>query len=264
MATPLEQPYDPRDRIHRRMSALHDRIRRPHILGQSRELPHLAIGIFMTLLGVVLTLDRLELVDAARALRWWPVGFHVLGATLLLRRPDRHGQAWGVGWLVLGTWLLLNSLNIVRVGFWELIWPGLLIFIGVRMMMRGGQPAVAADGQPVTATPNLMAVLSEARNAVTQPLATASLTSVMGGCHLDLRQAAGPAGGPITVDVFGLMGGHEIIVPSGWTVVFDVVTILAAAEDKRLPSVAAAADPRSTQVLTIRGTLIFSGLTIKN
>jgi hypothetical protein len=259
----MEQPYDPRDRFHRRMNTLHDRIRGVHHPGQSRELPHLAIGIFMTLLGVVLTLDRLELVDAARALRWWPVGFHVLGATLLLRRPDRHGQAWGIGWLVLGTWLLLNSLNIVRVGFWELIWPGLLIFIGVRMMMRG-QPAVTASGQPVTAMPNMMAVLSEARNALTQPLANASLTSVMGGCHLDLRQASGVAGGPIIVDVFGLMGGHEVIVPSGWTVVFDVVTILAAAEDKRLPSVAAVADPGSAQVLTIRGTLIFSGLTIKN
>jgi hypothetical protein len=222
------------------------------------------MGIFLTLLGAVLTLDRLELLDAARALRWWPIGFHVLGATLLARRADTHGRFWAVTWLVVGTWLLLNSLNIVRVGFWDLLWPALLMFVGIRLVLRGRRPDAATPTGASTGAPNLVAVLSEAKGTVTQTLAGASLTSVMGGCQLDLRQAAIPAGATPVVDVFAVMGGQEIVVPPGWTVVLDVVTILAAAEDKRLPTVAGAQTDTAGPQLTIRGTLLFSGLTIKS
>jgi predicted membrane protein len=232
---------------------------------------HLAMGIFLTLLGFVLTLDRLEIVDGARALQWWPIGFHLLGATILLRRTDNHGRFWGIVWIVIGSWLLLNTLNIVRIGLVELLWPALLMFIGVRLMMRGrlatasGEPAGPAAGAP-----NLLAVMSEAKGAVTQTLSRASMTSVMGGCRLDLRQAIIPPDAEPVVDVFTLMGGLEVVAPSNWTIVIDVVTIMAAAEDKRLPSVASPSDLTSggpvngPPRLTIRGTLILGGLTVKN
>lgn len=35
--------------------------------------PQLIIGVFMILFGVLLTLDRMELVEAARTIRFWPV-----------------------------------------------------------------------------------------------------------------------------------------------------------------------------------------------
>ncbi len=92
---------------------------------------HLGMGVFLTLLGLVLTLDSLELVDASRALRFWPIGFHVLGATILLRRSDAHGRFWGIAWLIVGTWLLLNSLGLTHVGFFDLVWPLVLVTIGV-------------------------------------------------------------------------------------------------------------------------------------
>lgn len=228
---------------------------------------HLGMGIFLTLLGLVLTLDRLELVDATRALRWWPVGFHVLGATILLRRRDAHGRFWGAAWLVLGTWLLLNSLGLVRVDVWDLLWPLLLIAVGVRLVLRG-RAAAGGDGTgdagAAGGTPNLVAVLSEARASVTVPLQRASLTSVLGGCHLDLRQAPGPDGANPVVDVFAVLGGHEIVVPPGWHVVLDVVTILAGAEDKRLPTIGGAVADAGAPTLRVRGTLVFGGLTIKS
>jgi hypothetical protein len=236
--------------------------------GRHRAMTHLAMGIFLTMLGIVLTLDRLELFDASLALRWWPIGFHVLGATILARRSDSHGRFWGIAWLIVGTWLLLNSLGIVRIGFWDLLWPMVLIAIGVRLVLRGRAVNARAGTSNVSdETPSLVAVLSEAKGSVTQALSRASLTSVMGGCHLDLRQASITNGSAPVVDVFAVLGGHEIVVPPGWTVVMDVVTILAAAEDKRLPTIAtvggASIDAGAPQ-LTIRGTLLLSGLTIKN
>jgi hypothetical protein len=104
----------------------------------------------------------------------------------------------------------------------------------------------------------------DARVSAAQAFEGAQMTSVMGGSTLDLRQASIPAGQTAIVDVFAMMGGSEIVMPSGWTVTLDVVTIFAAAVDKRLPSVAAAASDATAPHVIIRGTLVFSGLTIKN
>lgn len=223
---------------------------------------HLAMGIFLTMLGFVLTLDRLELVDASRALRWWPLGFHVLGVTMLVRRRDSRGRFWGIAWIVVGTWLLLASLDLLHIDLGDLIAPALLIFIGLRLMTRGRRAASVAN-ESALGQPNLIAVLSEARRTVTQAFEGASMTSVMGGCHLDLRQASIPPGQVPVVDVFAVMGGHEIIVPATWTVALEAVPILAAAEDKRLPLVGTPPEGSGATIL-VRGTLLFGGLTVRN
>ena len=226
-------------------------------------LPHLAMGIFLTLFGVLLTFDTLELVNLSSALRFWPLGFHILGATILLRRSDRHGRFWGIVWLVIGTSLLFNSLGLARIGFWDLVWPLLLVFVGVRLIQRarGGQ---AGHADTLSHRPNLVAVLSESKGSVTQTLIGASLTSVLGGCHLDLRQATVAPGTTPIIDVFSLLGGQEIVVPSGWTVVFDVVSILSGTDDKRLPTIGDPALQAATPQVIVRGVTIFSGLTVKN
>jgi predicted membrane protein len=203
------------------------------------------MGIFLTLLGVIMTLDTLQVMDLSVALRFWPIGFHLLGLTILMRRSDSHGRFWGIVWLVAGTWLLMNSLGLARIGFWELVWPLLLLMVGVRLIMRaraaesggsaadGSSPAEPLDGALRSGDvvrphrPNLVAVMSESKSTVTQAFAGASMTAIMGGCHLDLRQAIIAPGTAPVIDVFSLMGGHEIVLPPGWTATFDVVSILA-------------------------------------
>lgn len=227
-------------------------------------LPHLAMGIFLTLFGVLLTLDTLELVDLSAALKFWPLGFHIFGATILMRRSDRHGRFWGIVWLVIGTSLLFNSLGLARIGFWDLVWPLVLVVVGVRLIQRARGGGAVTFIDPVNHQPNLVAVLSESKGSVTRTFTGASLTSVLGGCHLDLRQATVGAGTSPVVDVFSLFGGQEIVVPSGWTVVFDVVSILSGTDDKRLPSVGDPASHAAAPQVIVRGVAIFSGVTIKN
>ena len=57
----------------------------------------------------------------------------------------------------------------------------------------------------------------------------------MGGAQLDLRQATIPPGEEAVLDIFVVMGGCEIFVPSSWTVVTPLVPVMGGIDDKRLP-----------------------------
>ena len=226
----------------------------------------LALGIFIMTIGVLLTLDRLQIIETSSALRLWPAGFIALGATMLLQRRERHARFWGFGWLFLGSWLLLNTLGILRIGFWDLFWPLLLLFIGVRLITRSMGRTTPLSGTVPDGASNLFAILGESKRTVeNESFRGAHMTALLGGCLLDLRQATLAPGEPAVVDVFGFMAGLEIVVPSGWNVVSDVAPILGAVEDKRLPPLApdvplGGVAPR----LSIRGLVILGGLTIKS
>jgi len=248
----------------------------------------LAMGIFIMTLGVLLTLDRLQIINASSALRLWPAGLIALGGTMLLQRQDSHGRFWGFGWVFLGSWLLLNTLGILRIGFWDLFWPLLLMFIGVRLITRSrsvahtsGLPGTdagasnlgagasnlgAGASNPGAGASNLFALLGENKRSLeNEPFRGAHMTAILGGCTLDLRLAVLAPGQEALVDVFAIMGGIEIAVPSGWTVVSDVAPVLGGVEDKRLPSLptdptVGAAAPR----LVIRGMVMLGGMTIKS
>jgi hypothetical protein len=228
--------------------------------------PQLVLGVFIIAAGVLMTLSRLDLVNASRVLQFWPVALVILGGTLLLQRRDSSGRFWGVAWIFFGSWLLLNSLGVVRVGFWELVWPFLLVLFGLSLVMqtlrRGGTSTAAADDAS-----NLFAVMGECKRSVNDTAFRGShMTAIMGGCILDLRQAAIAPGDEAVIDVFGFMAGHEIVVPPGWAVVSRIIPIAGGVADKRLPvaEVPAAPGGPAQPRLVIRGVLVFAGLEIKS
>lgn len=83
------------------------------------------------------------------------------------------------------------------------------------------------------------------------------LTAILGGCEIDLRQAA--IEGEAVLDVFAMWGGIEIRVPETWSVSGRVVPILGGFEDKTRPSQGATAHR-----LVVRGFAIMGGIEIKN
>jgi len=97
------------------------------------------------------------------------------------------------------------------------------------------------------------------RRVVSPAFERAELTAFLGGGTLDLRDAA-PANGRAVVDVFGIMGGFEILVPRTWAIDIEVVAFMGNCEDKTTPPPAASIPPR----LTVRGFVMMGGVDIKN
>jgi predicted membrane protein len=248
--------------------------------------PKFIIGVCLVLMGVVLSLDRLGVVQAHHVLRFWPAALILVGL-VMLQRGERHSALRALVLIVVGGWLLLNTLGLVSLDVWEFIWPLLLVFFGARIMMRdqgyrsgapqdlpGAGPAAGADptgqgpsgfnsaaassGEPVHAS--LFSLLSSSKRRWGKSIFRgAEATAFMGGCELDLRDALMSSGELAVVDVFVIMGGVNIFVPPNWTVSQEVVPLLGGVHDKTrsVPS-------NPAQHLLVRGTVVMGGVEISN
>lgn len=244
--------------------------------------PQFIIGVFLILFGVLLTLDRLQVADAAVTLRYWPVVLVALGGWIVVERGLTGRSFPGYVMIAIGSLLLLNSFGLVRVRFWELFWPAVIVLIGARLVMQTPgrrrdrhrsrslhepQPGSAPAASSADGTISMFSVLGGSqRTSNDKPFRGGDVTSLIGGTQLDLRQATIEPGQEAIINVFAMMGGHEIWVPSGWTVVSEVMPILGGVEDKRLPAIDAAPRPSADTAprLVLRGVVLLGGLVIKN
>ena len=249
--------------------------------------PKFVIGACLVLMGIVLALEQLGILEAHHLLRFWPAALIIIGL-VMLQRTEKHSALRALLLIVIGGWLLLNTLGWVSLDLWEFIVPLVLVLVGARIMMRNpggrsgtlpphlpgaGAPSGTAptgpgssgfdappggSGEPVHAS--LFSLLgSSKRRWGRSVFRGAETTAFMGGCELDLRDALMSPGELAVVDVFVLMGGVSIFVPPHWTVSQEVVPLMGGVHDKShsVPS-------NPAQHLLVRGTVIMGGVEISN
>jgi predicted membrane protein len=221
--------------------------------------PQLVMGVVIIVVGLLFTLENLGFIEADAYLRYWPVVLIAVGL-MKLWAGGRGATFPGLLFFFVGVWLLLQSMEIVTISLWSL-WPLLLIFAGGSMIRRGIYGPSCTRGVADTdghSTVSAMAVLGGVnRGNNSKTFRGGDLTAVMGGCQIDLRNAA--IEGDAVIDVFAMWGGIEIKVPENWSVSGRVTPILGGYEDKTRP-------PREagTQRLIVRGMVIMGGVEIKN
>jgi predicted membrane protein len=238
-------------------------------------------------IGVIFLLGNMGFLDVDRILRFWPVILIALGAFRIVESGDDYGQSSGIFWVVIGGFLLLGTLGILRVAFHQL-WPVFLIGLGVLMLWRSALAKRGrlgftetdtkwetknAEGGGTTAEPPTDSTTASSNSHFTataifggfdrrinsQDFRGGDATTVFGGCKIDLRGASITAGHEPVITVFALFGGIEIRVPDDWTVVSEVELILGGFDDKKTeqPKV-------ESKRLIIRGTVIMGGIEVRN
>ena len=221
--------------------------------------PQLFVGIIVIVVGVLMTLDNLQVLDAARYLRFWPTGLIALGLIKVWNSRDGMGGAFGgFIFVVIGTWLLLEQTALVRVSFWDM-WPALLVFFGLFLVWQGlsgpRRRSATEDSNALISATALLGGVARGNNS--SAFRGGELTAMMGGCEIDLRHAS--IAGEAVIDVFALWGGIEIRVPPDWTVVSRITPILGGVDDKTRPPQGA-----SRHRLVLRGFVVMAGVEIKN
>ncbi len=226
-------------------------------------------------MGLLLALDQLGWVEANHLMRFWPA-LVVLYGLAIVQRGGR-GVVFGSIVALIGGWLLLNTLHLLTLAPWQFLWPLILVVVGARILMRGGASrrsappgsmpgyAPSANPAPVSGSPpasdhiSMFGMMGATKQRVSGVVfRSADLTSFMGGCELDLRDALLGADGTAYVDVFSLMGGAHIFVPPAWKVVMQVMPIMGGVDDKSRPVLG------GTQFLYVRGTVLMGGVEISN
>lgn len=251
---------------------------------QGRDLPRMVFGAILIVLGLLFTLDRFDIIDAGSFWDYWSLILIAVGIAKLMQPQGAPGRGFGGVLVVFGILILLDNLDIIEYSVWD-FWPLILIVIGISLLLRatgvrccgaqpsppplsgpaaGSEPRAEAGEQPQPSTMGPERVYATAilggveRRVTSNDFRGGSLTAVMGGCEVDLRQA-GISSSPAVLDVFAMWGGIDLRVPPEWTVKIEGTPIMGAIEDHTSPG-----RGNASQVLIIRGAAIMGGVEIKN
>ena len=220
--------------------------------------PRLIIGFGILALGMLWTLDNLDVLQSEPVTRWWPVILVLIGGVQLMNR--HAGRIGPVLLMILGVLLLLDEARVIDFDLGDLV-PLAIAFLGGKLIWeavtrRQRRSGVAEESDAVIHSIAMMAAVK--RKSIAQEFRGGDANAIMGGVELDLRSAQIRQGDEAVLDVFAWWGGIEIKVPPHWRIVGNVLPVMGAFEDNTHPT----GDPGPT--LRIRGTVIMGGVDVKN
>ena len=236
------------------------------------------IGAGVILAGILFLIDNLGWIDLDMRIHFWPFILMVFGVSTLAQSPRRgSGAAFaGIFMILFGAISLLKGLGLIYIS-WRILFPIGIIGVGLMMVFRAKRRSTAplahqvadldnpdrsafshvSEGETSERVLDLNAILGGfQRKVTTQDFRGGDLTSVMGGIDLDMRTAS--MNGTAVLNVFALMGGISIKVPTDWTVELEGTPILGGFDEKTM-------QPKdASKRLVVRGTAIMGGVEIRN
>jgi hypothetical protein len=212
----------------------------------------LLVGVFITAVGILLTLDNLGMVDAHLYLAWWPLLLIAIGVVKIMGDGSR---ILGVALIIAGGWLTAYNLGYVRFTIFD-AWPLILIAVGVGFVARavGWKPELPASlGSSTT-----WGVLSERKvRETSSEFAGRRYVAFLGSCEIDLTDA-NITSSPAVIETIAVMGGVEVLVPYEWEIVGEVVPVMGGFEVKVRPSAS------TGKQLIVRGAAVMGGVNVKS
>jgi hypothetical protein len=214
------------------------------------------LGLVLIAIGVLLTLDHAGIVNGGGLLRWWPL--FLLGVGVVkVRQPIEQGQrSTGIALIFLGSILLVGTILSLAKG-----WPLILVGFGALLCWQAFEkPRDEAAAILGTALLNDMALMGHFKRSISVPdFRGGSVTAVMGGVELDLRQSS-ITSGPAFLDVAAIWGGIELKIPPDWHVESHVVPVMGGFENKTRPLAVSGTGPK----LVVRGSVVMGGVVISD
>jgi predicted membrane protein len=233
-------------------------------------------GIILIAIGVVLSLERLNLIpdSVADLLLSWQMLLIGIGILSLLGGNRTAGTIL----IVIGGFFMIPELITVPHEIRRIYWPMILVAIGIAVLLRRHdhqklestyepiQDRVENNTSKSTSFGNTFddfVIFGGREVFINSPnLAGGKATSIFGGIEFDLRKANLKPGGAV-VDCVSVFGGCGFKIPMDWNVRNEVTTIFGAFTDKRGETYNERYyDPSKT--IVIKGVSIFGGVEIKH
>jgi hypothetical protein len=255
--------------------------------------PSVVAGIVLIALGVLFTLSSFDVIDAGSLGDYWPLFLMVPGFISFVWPRKNADRFWGAILFGVGGLLLLRNLGIIWIRFRH-VWPVVLLALGVYLIWRaleGRRPAggpgtgpggsvhdgaiagldggsgvrameISGPGSPGGDRLDEFAVFGGGdRMLRSKSFRGGNVTAIMGGFDIDLRDAD-IAGDSARIEMFVLMGGVDLKVPEGWTVVLDVTPFMGGADYSAKNRRPPAEGPE--KVLTVSGFVCMGGIEVRH
>lgn len=240
-------------------------------------------GVILIIVGVILILERLNLIPESMAdmLISWQMLLVGIGLLSLIGGNRTAGTIM----IVIGATFMIPELITVPQEVRRIYWPLILVAIGVVILMRqrdyhrlgkGNDPIINIPNKDEPKSSNSTYNNTDAFNTFddfvifggreifvnSQALSGGKATSIFGGIEYDLRKASLQAGGAV-IDCVSVFGGCGFKIPMDWNVRNEVTTIFGAFTDKRGDTYNDRYyDPSKT--LVIKGVSLFGGIEVKH
>ena len=238
----------------------------------------IVIGLLIIAAGILLLMKSLGFGTDYNVGDFWPVILIVIGLGKILQPKEYRQLYWGIVITAIGTLFLLNNLAYIHFWFKDL-WPILLILLGIEILRCGvfkhkfnwtccihdkgrhhfkSWKGISNSDNVDKDYVDISVILGGGEYKFTnKQLKGGSVSTIMGGCELDFRNADMEKE-EMVLEISSIMGGVDILVPSHWQVVMQGTPILGSVEDKTTKP------ENSTKKLIIKGAAIMGGVEIKN
>ena len=241
-------------------------------------------GVILIVLGVILILERLNLIpeSVADMLMSWQMLLVGIGVLSLIGGNRTAGTIL----IIIGATFMIPELITVPHEIRRIYWPLILVAIGISILLRQREhqkipqgnkngPIINPQGDNSYTTSNSTNrensmntfddfVIFGGREIFinSQALIGGKATSIFGGIEFDLRKAGLQPGGAV-IDCISIFGGCGFKIPMDWNVRNEVTTIFGAFTDKRGDTYNDRYyDPSKT--IVIKGLSLFGGVEIKH
>lgn len=227
-------------------------------------------GVILIVLGVILILERLNLIPdtVADLLISWQMLLIGIGILSLIGGNRTAGTIL----IVIGGFFMLPEIITVPHEVRRIYWPLILVAIGIAVLLRqrdhralnkNEDPKITnTDDKSIHTFDDFVIFGGREVFVNSQNLAGGKATAIFGGIEFDLRRAGLKPGGAV-VDCVSVFGGCGFKIPMDWNVRNEVTTIFGAFTDKRGETYNERYyDPSKT--IIIKGVSIFGGVEIKH
>ncbi len=91
------------------------------------------IGIVLISAGLLLMLQKFQMIDVGSVWSQWPLIFVIIGGVKLSQMENRKDLGEGIWWIFIGAWLYVSVRHLFGLSFSE-TWPALIIAWGISMI----------------------------------------------------------------------------------------------------------------------------------
>lgn len=219
-------------------------------------------GLVLIAIGVGIAGDIMDLwVFRVFFSGWWTLFIIIPCFVSIIQNGISFGATTG---FIIGVMALVSHYINLKIEWWELIIPAILIIIGLRIIFQGFYRRTIRVNQNIEVENNFKryerrehsAIFAGNKIRVTDEFYGTTLNAIFGGMSLDLRDAI--INSDVEISATAVFGGIDIYIPSGVKVKVNNVPIFGGVSNKALQS----NDPNAYTIY-LNSTTLFGGIDIK-